>query len=235
MIRYIKIQDINKRDAEITFRSVKTGNLIYLALENGDKPINKRVIKSTQDNSITSLLKTNEPTEDDLNNLSESIISQDLEIDFELFGKFIGKTDRIFTDINLNPVYNVSISEQILNPKGELIEEKEYLPNKSNINGDNIVRWTGKYIPKKKLYNKIVLSSKYQLKHINGLTFDFLYNISKDLHDKQSFMMIGGGKGNEPITINDGGKPYRAFLEGKILKDSYCLIMHLSNQEYKAI
>jgi hypothetical protein len=67
------------------------------------------------------------------------------------------------------------------------------------------------------------------------LTFDFLYNISKDLHDKQSFMMIGGGKGNEPITINDGGKPYRAFLEGKILKDSYCLIMHLSNQEYKAI
>ena len=235
MIRYIKIQDINKRDAEITFRSVKTGNLIYLALENGDKPINKRVIKSTQENSITSLLKTNEPTEDDLNNFSESIISQDLEIDFELFGKFIGKTDRIFTDINLNPVYNVSISEQILNPKGELIEEKGYLPNKSNINGDNIVRWTGKYIPKKKLYNKIVLSSKYQLKHINGLTFDFLYNISKDLHDKQSFMMIGGGKVNEPITINDGGKPYRAFLEGKILKDSYCLIMHLSNQEYKAI
>ena len=79
------------------------------------------------------------------------------------------------------------------------------------------------------------MASKYQLKHINGLTFDFLYKIAKDLHDKDSFMMLGGGKGNEPLVINDGGKPYRAFLEGKIKDKSYVLIMHLSNQEYKSL
>ena len=50
-----------------------------------------------------------------------------------------------------------------------------------------------------------------------------------------SLMMLGGGKGNEPLTINDGGRPYRAFLEGKVKENSYCLIMHFSNQEYKAI
>ena len=73
------------------------------------------------------------------------------------------------------------------------------------------------------------------MKHINGLTFDFLFKIAKDLHEKDSFMMLGGGKGNEPLIINDGGKPYRAFLEGKIKDKSYALIMHLSNQEYKSL
>ncbi len=29
-------------------------------------------------------------------------------------------------------------------------------------------------------------------------------------------MILGGGKGNEPLIFNDGGKPYRGFLEGKV-------------------
>ena len=235
MIRYIKIEDANKRDAEITFKSVKSGDLIYLALENGEKPINKRVIKSTSENSIEHLIGKNEPTQEDYNSFSEKLIENDSEIDFELFGKYVDKTDKIYTNTDLKPVYNVTITEQILNTEGELVEEKEQTLNKSNINGDSTVRWTGKYIPKNKIYNKIVLSSKYQLKHINGLTFDFLFNVAKDLHEKDSLMMLGGGKGNEPLTINDGGRPYRAFLEGKVKENSYCLIMHFSNQEYKAI
>jgi len=235
MIRYIKIEDANKRDAEITFKSVKSGDLIYLALENGEKPINKRVIKSTSENSIEHLIGKNEPTQEDYNSFSEKLMENDSEIDFELFGKYVDKTDKIYTNTDLKPVYNVTISEQILNTEGELVEEKEQTFNKSNINGDSTVRWTGKYIPKNKIYNKIVLSSKYQLKHINGLTFDFLFNVAKDLHEKDSLMMLGGGKGNEPLTINDGGRPYRAFLEGKVKENSYCLIMHFSNQEYKAI
>ena len=235
MIRYIKIEDANKRDAEITFKSVKSGDLIYLALENGEKPINKRVIKSTSENSIEHLIGKNEPTQEDYNSFSEKLMENDSEIDFELFGKYVDKTDKIYTNTDLKPVYNVTITVQILNTEGELVEEKEQTFNKSNINGDSIVRWTGKYIPKNKIYNKIVLSSKYQLKHINGLTFDFLFNVAKDLHEKDSLMMLGGGKGNEPLTINDGGRPYRAFLEGKVKENSYCLIMHFSNQEYKAI
>jgi hypothetical protein len=60
-----------------------------------------------------------------------------------------------------------------------------------------------------------------------------LFNIAKQLYDKESFMMLGGGKGNEPLIFNDGGKPYRGFLEGIIKGESYCLILHLSNQEFK--
>ena len=53
---------------------------------------------------------------------------------------------------------------------------------------------------------------KYQIKHVNGLTFDFLFNIAKKLHEKQSFMMMGGGKGSDPLVFNDGGKPYRGEI-----------------------
>ena len=34
----------NKIDAEITFKSIKKGNQIYMALENGEKPLNRRVL-----------------------------------------------------------------------------------------------------------------------------------------------------------------------------------------------
>ena len=235
MIRYIQIEDSNKIDAEITFKSIKKGNQIYMALESGEKPINKRVLKSTRENSLNFLIGKKNPSDDDYNEFSERLICKDDEIDFELFGKFINKVDKIYTNQYLKPVFNVNISEQIIDPNGQLVEEKEKAYSKSNINGESIVRWTGRYIPKKKLFNKVVLTSKYQLKHINGLTFDFLFKIAENLQEKDSFMMLGGGKGNEPLIINDGGKPYRAFLEGKIKDKSYILIMHLSNQEYKSL
>ena len=234
MIRYIQIEDSNKIDAEITFKSIKKGNQIYMALENGEKPTNKRVLKLTKENSLDFLIGKKNPSDNDFSDFSERLIQKDDEIDFELFGKFIDKVDKIYTNQDLKPVFNVNISEQIIDPKGEIVEEKEKAYSRSNINGNSIVKWTGKYIPKKKLFNKVVLSRKYQLKHINGLTFDFLYKIAKDLQEKDSFMMLGGGKGNEPLIINDGGKPYRAFLEGRIKEKSYILIMHLSNQEYKS-
>ena len=235
MIRYIKIEDENKRDAEITFKSVTQKNMVYLALENGKKPINKKVIKSSKEFTLESLIGSSEPSQEEYDDFSEKLIKEDKEIDFELFGKFIDKTDRIYTDKNLNPVYNVELTEKVFDTNGDLKEER--VPNYlySNISGENNLKWTGKYIPKHKLYNKVVFSSKYQIKHINGLTFDFLYNISKSLNDKNSFMILGGGKGNEPLVFNDGGKPYRGFLEGKIKDNSYCLILHLSNQEYKTI
>ena len=48
-------------------------------------------------------------------------------------------------------------------------------------------------------------------------------------------MMVGGGKGNDPLVFNDGGKPFRGFLEGRVKDKAYCLILHLSNQEFKGV
>ena len=91
MIRYIKIEDSNKRDAEITFKSIKRGNSIFLALKNGEKPLNKRVIKLTKENSLDMFINSNESSQDDYNDFSETLINNDKEIDFELFGRFASR------------------------------------------------------------------------------------------------------------------------------------------------
>jgi hypothetical protein len=95
---------------------------------------------------------------------------------------------------------------------------------------------SGKLFPKKELLHKFVLGKKYQLSHNNGLTFDFLYQIAKELEASRSLMLIGAGsKGLEPLVFQDGGKTYRAFLEGRTSGDKYLLIIHLSNMELKGI
>ena len=71
---------------------------------------------------------------------------------------------------------------------------------------------------------------------LNGITYDFLFSIAKELADKDSMVMMAAGpKGNEPLVFNDGGKPYRAFLEGRIKNDKYCLLLHLTDLELKSI
>ena len=235
MIRYIKIEDSKKRDAEITFKSINSGSSINLALETGEKPITKKVLKSSKDHSLESLIGKESPSQEEYNKFSERLLEKDTEIDFELFGMLINKTDRIYTNKNNEPVFNIKVVQKINDPNGNLIKEQKPIYLQSNINEENIVKWTGKFIPKVKLYNKVILSSKYQIKHVNGLTYDFLFNIAKLLHEKESFMIMGGGKGDEPLVFNDGGKPYRSFLEGRIKDKSYCLILHLSNQELKGI
>ena len=52
MIRYIKIEDSNNRDAELTFKSVRTGSTISLAMENGEKPLSKKIIKSSKEKNL---------------------------------------------------------------------------------------------------------------------------------------------------------------------------------------
>ena len=71
------------------------------------------------------------------------------------------------------------------------------------------------------------MQKNYQIVHVNGITYDFLFSIAKELADKDSMVMMAAGpKGNEPLVFNDGGKPYRAFLEGELKMISivfYCI------------
>ena len=244
MIRYIKVANDKKRDAEITFRSLNPKPSISMVMESGEKVINKRVIKSTSQTSTQTLLAkyTDKPKEGvDVKmhlatQLAEDLIASDPESDLELTGKYIEDVSRVYINEDEKPVFSVKKIEKIFSPSAELKEEREPKYNDSNITGECIVNWTGKLMPKAKIYNKLVFHKKYQLKHINGLTYDFLFDMAKQLADKDAMMMMGGGtSGKEPLVMNDGGKPYRAFLEGRIKGDKYCLILHLTDQELKPL
>jgi hypothetical protein len=103
-----------------------------------------------------------------------------------------------------------------------------------NINSDIPVNWTGKFIKKEDAVKRFVFTNTKQLVHINGLTFDFLYDMAKTLAAKDSMLLLRAGeKADEPIVMNRGGKPYNAFLEGRVKGDGYCLLLHMSNMELK--
>ena len=244
MIRYIKLANDKKRDAEITFRSLNPKPAITMVMAMGEKVIHKRVVKGTSHSSTQSLLaKYNEKPKEGVDfqmqlagRLAEDLIANDPESDLELTGKFIEDVARVYINEAEKPVFRVKKTEKIFSPKAELKEEREPKYNESNIAGESIVNWTGKLMPKLKVYNKLVFHKKYQLKHINGLTYDFLFGMAKQLADKDALMMMGGGaSGKDPLVMNDGGKPYRAFLEGRIKGDKYCLILHLTDQELKPL
>ena len=91
-------------------------------------------------------------------------------------------------------------------------------------------------MPKDRIMRMFVFKKSYQVQHVNGLTFDFLYDMAKKLADANAMMLLGGGdKGVGPVVMSNGGTPYRAFLEGRVQGDSYALILRLTNMELKTV
>jgi hypothetical protein len=122
----------------------------------------------------------------------------------------------------------------VKNPDGTVRERRPRRKEPQNINTDVPLKWTGKFIKKRDAVNRFVFTNKKQLIHVNGLTYDFLYDMAKTLHQKDSLLLVRGGEnGDKPIVMNRGGRPYNGFLEGRVKGDSYCLILHLSNMELK--
>jgi hypothetical protein len=73
-----------------------------------------------------------------------------------------------------------------------------------------------------------------QLRHVDGVTFDFLYAIAKELDEKDSVALIAGGEGGKgPLVLQANGSPYRGFLDGRIDGDKFLLLLHLSAMELK--
>jgi hypothetical protein len=133
-------------------------------------------------------------------------------------------------------VHKVVKKEFVYNAKGELVEERAPRHFEANIKETGFPVKGSKLFPKKDIFNKFIFARKYQLRHSNGLTYDFLYGIAQELHEKDSMMFIGAGaKGLDPLVFDSGGKPFRAFLEGKVDGSKYLLVMHLSNLELKAL
>ncbi len=231
MSRYIHIADAKGRDAEIIFNSKPKKPTVKLVTEKGEEVQSLRVLKGAVNNSFEGMSKSIGEGEA----IAQAMITSDPEIDLNLTGRFINGSSRVYIDKDLKPVSRITKKEIVHNPDGSVKEERVPKELLANILSEIAVK-PGKLFPKKDMYNKLVFAKKYQLHHINGLTFDFLFEMAKDLHDKESIMMLGGGaKGNEPLVFQDGGKTYRAFLEGRVKDNSYVLLLHLSNLELKGI
>jgi hypothetical protein len=168
-----------------------------------------------------------------LEKVADALIKDDPEVDIEHVGMFLVDTSRVYVS-QRGIVHIVDEFEVIKESDGSVKERRPRKKELQNINTDVPLKWTGKYVKKDEAVHRFVFTNKKQLVHINGLTYDFLYDIAKDLHKRNSLLLVRAGeKGDKPIVMNRGGKSYNAFLEGRVKGDSYCLILHLSNMELK--
>ena len=73
-----------------------------------------------------------------------------------------------------------------------------------------------------------------QVTHVDGVTYDFLHAMAKELAADRSLMLVGAGaKGSEPLVFQANGRPCRGFLEGRVDGEKYQLMLHLSDMELK--
>jgi hypothetical protein len=197
--------------------------------DKGKPVMTRKLLKTDVTHDLPELLKKAKKIE----KVADALIKGDPEIDIEQFGMYLTDTSRVYVT-KAGIVHLVEEFEVVTNPDGSLRERRPRVKAQQNVNGEFPIRWSGKFIKKEEAVKKFVFTNKKQLVHVNGLTYDFLFEMAKELDKRKSLLLIRGGeKGNEPIIQNRGGKPYNAFLEGRVKKDSYCLIMHLSNMELK--
>ncbi len=225
----INISNQKNRDAVVALEGLFPRREVRYVDEKGDPVRTQKVLKSDVKHDLPELLKKRK----NLEKVAKDLIAGDPEVDLESFGTFLAETSRVYVSKE-GIVHLVEEFEVVIAPDGTERERRPRRKLVQNLNSDIPLRWTGKFIKKEEAIAKFVFNNKRQLAHVNGLTFDFLYEMAEELDKKNSLLLIRGGeKGNEPIVMNRGGKPYNAFLEGRIKGDSYCLILHLSNLELK--
>ncbi len=232
MMRAIHIANEKQRDAEVAFHMQAQKSRVHTILPDGTEKINVKLLKATAAIDEEELVAGYE----DLTTLAQVLIEDDPEIDMEVIGKKLFRTHKLYVDKDNKIAYRINLFQVIRNPDGTEKERRDLNRVPSNVNAAVPLKWTGKKYPKADAVRRFVFTRKYQIRHINGVTFDFLYNMAKELQESNTLMLVGGGpKGNQPILLTRGGEPYRGFLEGRVEGERYCLILHLTNIEMKGI
>jgi hypothetical protein len=225
----INISNPKNRDAVVALETLNPKREVRFADKNGEPVTTARLLKTDVAHDLPELLKKSKKIE----KVADALIKGDPEIDVESFGMFLVDTARVYVT-KKGMIHLVDEIEVIYNPDGTERERRPRVKEPQNMNSEFPLRWTGKYIKKDEAAHRFVFTNKKQLVHVNGLTFDFLYDMAKELQKRDALLLVRGGeKGNEPLVMNRGGKPYNAFLEGRVKGDAYCLILHLSNMELK--
>ena len=164
-----------------------------------------------------------------------ALIEGDPEIDLDVVGRFIEGTQSVLLSGTGEPLFTApSIVEISYGPDGSETGRREPVETPATVNDDIPLRWTGRKMPIGDVVRKFAFRRSMQLQHVDGVTFDFLYAMAKELSDEGVMVLLGAGEsGKDPLVMQLNGSPYRGFLEGRVDGDRYVLLLHLSNMELK--
>lgn len=226
----INIANAAGRDAVVVTSSMRSARKIRWLDHRGRQAQTIRLLKASIDRDAEALAEAY----GSIAAVAPALVDGDPEIDFEQTGRALKDTSRVYIDARRQVVHRVSFWEIVHNPDGSVRDRRPRNQADPNLTGETPLKWSGRYVKKDEAVRKFVFSGKVQLRHVNGLTYDFLYGMAKELEAKNSLLALGAGpKGNQPLILRRGGSPYRGFLEGRTQGDRYALILHFTNLELK--
>ncbi len=168
-------------------------------------------------------------------NYSQQLIDSDPEIDIEIVGQIIEGTQSVLLSSDGEPLFTApKLVEITFAPDGSETERRDPVDVASTVNDSIPVRWTGKKMPRSEVVRKFLIKRSMQLRHVDGVTHDFLFSMASELASADEMVLLGAGAtGKDPLILQVNGTPYRGFLEGRVSDSGYILLLHLSNMELK--
>jgi hypothetical protein len=224
----INLTDAKGRDANVALGGLKHIPSAVICLPN-EKLTFKRFVSSTRESSHEALKQRLGE------NYGQLLVDGDPEIDMEQTGLFIDQTQTIYLDGDGEALFvEPEVVEILFDQQGDEKERRDPIDTLSNVDTASPVRWTGKNVPITEAVRRFAFQRRLQLFHVNGITFDFLFEIARTLHMSQSLMLVGAGdKGSDPLIFRANGKPYRGFLHGRVDDTRFQLFLLLSAMELK--
>jgi hypothetical protein len=173
-------------------------------------------------------------------NLLQEFLENDNEIDLELTGKRISRTFRILLNQDNELCYNFTEYQIQKDRQGRIIpcvecgelfcKHQVKKRTKSNINEDQkpVIFIKPMMLDKLEAIKRWSFGRSYQLRHVDGLTFKFCYELSQKLHKSGKMVLMAPIEENTPqkIVLRNNTAPFYAWLEGRINGDKYALILH---------
>jgi len=233
MPRLISIMDAKKRDAQIEVDSPKKKERHRYVDPAGNPVQHQRVIKGTEKTTYEALVAE----AGDPDALAQALIDGDPELDLDQVGRRLAHTSRVYLGPAGNVLYVARILKVVYDAKGEEQSREDFVDVEATV-GEELppIPWTGRLMPIDTVIRRFAFVRKLQLRHVNGLTFDFLYEIAEALQKENKLRLVGAGKtGQSPLIVQTNGTPFRGFLEGRVQDGGYRLVLHLSNLEIKRV
>ncbi|MCP4808041.1 MAG: hypothetical protein GY913_31830 [Proteobacteria bacterium] len=227
-LRNIHITNADGRDATVQFTSIKAPKPPTKGVVGREVKF-KRFLATTESGTHATL--SARIGED----YADALLEGDPEIDIERVGRAIGETHVVQLSARGEVLYAApEIIEIIQGPDGQERERRAPTDTPANVNDELPVRWTGRMMPKQEVVRRFVFGRTLQLRHIDGLSYDYLHGMAKLLAEDDAVMRMGAGpKGRQPLILTVNGSPCHGFLEGRVDGSRYQLLLHLSNMELK--
>ncbi|MBM4038167.1 MAG: hypothetical protein FJ290_06590 [Planctomycetes bacterium] len=228
MSRWIRIRDSRGRDARVRMEPAHRRGRPKLQTLDGRAVEAARFIKSPLARTYAAL-RSRCPDDAEL---AELLIEEDPEIDLEATGRRTGPTDRVLLDPDGNVLYAAAEVEITCDRAGVETDRRLPADTPANVDGESPLIWTGRMLPRSEAALRFAFRRALQLRHLDGLTYDFLFGMARELDRADSLVLVGAGPGGrDPIVLERGGVPDRGFLEGRVDGDRYLLVLHLTNLE----